>query len=986
VPDDNIPFACKQPSTPPTNAEFLTALTRRVPERIDGQIPYFWVTAFPGDPNEVGEWRGRPAFRPLDKYLPPTDAGLNTFYTVSAFVPGKDGRISRAKQCFGALFVLVIDDLGDGLGGKIPWSRVAGRLPPSYILETSLGSYQMGYILTEPVTDRLRAESLIDAMTYQGIGAQDDPGMLGVTRNVRLAQGLNGKLKYREQGCGFLPPLPIEQAPRHRLVHWSPETTYPAEQLIWDYGLDLSRAAVGAGAGFRGTPGATPEDDPWYPVWSAAGLLKGAPIDKAGAGVWVETTCPNLAEHTDGADNGSAYCLGSGQAGGYRCHHGHCDELDWPAVRARFLRGDFGAEVRQLAANAYAEELFGAEGIAAVDAHIERVRAERAAHTPGPDGDDTPPAGPAGPAGPPAARAPVDPAAVRAWAMGAFPQREHLDLSDAPTIEQLVRAMAASHPEIGKPEREPIFDLVKDRTKQSITTIRDAYDAARKAQQRAWDAEDEAWAAQEALYEEQQGPRLDSQGFLRRPFIRDNEWVSTDGDSPICNVSNVSLLLQRSGGVIRHNDMTQAVELGGVFENKTLDYAVTCITGWCSELKLKNTQHSTVLKVLQAIAADNSYHPFVDFLDSVEWDGVERIQRLIDVLPVAPEDEEIRNVVVRKWLYSVIAAARWMYKDLSGGQPRGVLTLRGVQRAGKTTFFQRLFENLFPNSSACFISGRHFDGTADSRLELLGALVAELGEVDATVNRAETGQLKAFLSAERDRIRKPYAYSHQDVHRRTVFSGSVNVNFLRDASGNTRFWALNMVGHIDLDAMQALDMPQIWAELDHMCAERFKHRGNGSKCFVPWHLTDLEMKQVEERNESHRVVTEVEELILDSFEWQDEQWLAAKARYERTGGKDDLKAWLDINPMTMRQIVALISGRPGAGTRSTEAYRAPLSRLTGLPKAAHRSAWVKDATGKGRTTSGRYWPMPPLAVASGAVGVFAGVGEQTEEKPAVTVH
>ena len=235
--DNPFPFILQPPSRPVSNTEFLEAIARRVPEELDDEPLYLWCTAFPGDPNASGQtWKGEPVWRPVEKYLLFADS-LNAYFTVSAFGYGLRGDTNaprtyraRSKRNFRGQFCVVLDDLGQ----KIPWSVLEGKPVPTWVLRTSPGSYQVGYVLDAMVEDRLMAEALVDALIYQGLGAERDPGSLGVTRNVRLPQGVNGKAAYYEWwGDG---------APRCELVHWAPELVYSVDALVEAFGLDLEKA------------------------------------------------------------------------------------------------------------------------------------------------------------------------------------------------------------------------------------------------------------------------------------------------------------------------------------------------------------------------------------------------------------------------------------------------------------------------------------------------------------------------------------------------------------------------------------------------------------------------------------------------------------------------------------------------------------------------------------------------------------------------
>ena len=76
--------------------------------------------------------------------------------------------------------------------------------------------------------------------------------------------------------------------------------------------------------------------------------------------------------------------------------------------------------------------------------------------------------------------------------------------------------------------------------------------------------------------------------------------------------------------------------------------------------------------------------------------------------------------------------------------------------------------------------------------------LCELGELDSTTKK-EQSSVKAFLTEQTDRFREPYARRESIRPRRTSFCGTVNPkNFLRDETGNRRFWTIP-VESLDLD-------------------------------------------------------------------------------------------------------------------------------------------------------------------------------------------
>ncbi len=266
------------------------------------------VVAFAGHPGRVAQsaWFGRG----WDATAPDLPPDMNTYFSLSAFRPDESGTYRRRKAQFVALYAVMLDDVGT----KVPLDRL--ELDPTWMLETSPGNFQAGYVLAAPITDAAEADRLMKAIIAAHLC---DPGASGPTaRLARLPVGVNGKHD---------PAFPC------RLVQWNPELRYSVEELVFGFGLELTQPrrpkaerrekaqAEGVNPDDAELFTPRPDENPVIAALKARGLYK-SPL---GSGRH-DITCPWVCEHTGADDNGTAYFEPSADfpAGGFKCQHGHC--------------------------------------------------------------------------------------------------------------------------------------------------------------------------------------------------------------------------------------------------------------------------------------------------------------------------------------------------------------------------------------------------------------------------------------------------------------------------------------------------------------------------------------------------------------------------------------------------------------------------------------------------------------------------------------
>ena len=238
----------------------------------DGAVKATWPAFLPGHKIKAGEsWYGNTASFIVERF--------------------KDGHVSASAANCEYILVMMLDDIGTK--SKTP------PLPPTWIMETSAGSFQWGYAFNEQPS-KAEFSAAIKAIADAGY---TDPGAINAVRNFRLPGSVNLK--------------PGRDNFEARLVEFHPERDYSLPEICAALGVTPAAADSLTLRPIRISDDGADDVLAWL---SGQGLLLSKPNQEGWAGV----ICPNSAHHSDGNPEGRympanrAYC----------CLHGHCVDLD----------------------------------------------------------------------------------------------------------------------------------------------------------------------------------------------------------------------------------------------------------------------------------------------------------------------------------------------------------------------------------------------------------------------------------------------------------------------------------------------------------------------------------------------------------------------------------------------------------------------------------------------------------------------------------
>jgi putative DNA primase/helicase len=298
--------------------------------------------------------------------------------------------------------------------------------------------------------------------------------------------------------------------------------------------------------------------------------------------------------------------------------------------------------------------------------------------------------------------------------------------------------------------------------------------------------------------------------------------LEASGVSVRYDVIKKRLHISRGGAELGQSDLIGLANLNGLYAQ------------WFSEF-------------VTEIAQENPVNPVADWIRSQPWDKEDRLRVFIATVEADPQfPTGLKVLLIDRWLKSAVAAA--LRDDF---RTRGVLTLQGPQGCGKTSWIARLVP---PGLRQEFVKlDHHMDAhNKDSVFIAVSHWITEIGELDSSFKR-DVSRLKGFLTNDCDKLRLPYAWSPIELRRKTVFAASVNeMNFLVDATGNSRFWTIPVV---KLDYEHTIDMQQLFAQL-----------ALEVDAGAPWWLTPEEEALLEEHNARFKAVSVIEERLLEQLE------------------------------------------------------------------------------------------------------------------------
>nr|DAI36594.1 MAG TPA: replicative DNA helicase [Caudoviricetes sp.] len=303
---------------------------------------------------------------------------------------------------------------------------------------------------------------------------------------------------------------------------------------------------------------------------------------------------------------------------------------------------------------------------------------------------------------------------------------------------------------------------------------------------------------------------------------KDNIQYSADGMKALSTLANIILILRNDKElkfkIFKDIFSSRILVRDGVpwdrkFETPDRIWNDTDDAGlrWYLESFYGITSTNKIMDGVSLIAEENAENKVATRLQSTQWDGEKRLETLfIDYLGC--EDNVYTREISEK---SLVAAVR---RAIYGGiKWDNMPILIGPQGVGKSTFLKILGMDWY-NDSLVNVEGK------DACELIQGSWILEMGEL-SSLRKSELNLVKNFLSRTDDIFRASYGRRAQKYPRRCAFFGTANdTNFLRDETGNRRFWPIDCFIYkpkksIFNDLNDELD--QIWAEACELAKNKF---------------------------------------------------------------------------------------------------------------------------------------------------------------------
>ena len=234
-----------------------------------------------------------------------------------------------------------------------------------------------------------------------------------------------------------------------------------------------------------------------------------------------------------------------------------------------------------------------------------------------------------------------------------------------------------------------------------------------------------------------------------------------------------------------------------------------------------------------------SFHPIINYLNSLKWDGVKRVDSLL-IKYLGAKDDKYTKIVTRKALCACVA--RVLEPGIKFDY---VLTLIGDEGQGKSQLFDRLGGKWFSDTF-----NFHMLKGKEAYEQIQGVWIIEVGELSGMAN-AEIERVKGFIAARKDKYRSPYERTTEDRLRQCIFFATSNeLKPLKSQRGNRRFWPVATFETTPVDSVYNITLE----EIGQIWAEAFLIYKNGEELYLDKKMTEIAKNIQEDFTEENPLI------------------------------------------------------------------------------------------------------------------------------------
>lgn len=303
---------------------------------------------------------------------------------------------------------------------------------------------------------------------------------------------------------------------------------------------------------------------------------------------------------------------------------------------------------------------------------------------------------------------------------------------------------------------------------------------------------------------------LDDEAEIPASQVEDNEWLGklerSERSGKVLDTPGNLMLIRRNDKVMRgifydvmRDEILLTRRAWGRRRNASMAHTEADTVFLAERLGVSygiKLSKDAVFDMIVKTAQENAVNSLTDLLDTLVWDGTERLET---ALPVA-EHNDYTRAAARMFFLGAVARA---YDP--GVKFDYCLVMQGGEGLGKTRFVNAV------GLESHYVAQLGDITTKDTLMQLRRTWIMHADETSA-LRKADSERLKSFLTEQYDNYRAPYDRRGQEHPRRCVFVATTNdPYFLSEQVGNRRF----LIVRVDEVPDELLDreyLLQVWAE------------------------------------------------------------------------------------------------------------------------------------------------------------------------------